>query len=143
MRIRDRVMSHNARAMFASLPLETSSDTNIEFLAGNRDSRTNLSLSFFFLVPPPLLFLLRPFSGAPSRDTPLDSASLKRIITVIKRIKVIPVLHFAISRIAKSQGDENGPALVSSAFPPSLIRPSSPTFRVSRVFLAPSFLYPR
>lgn len=70
-----------------SLPLETLSDTNIEFLAGNRDQAERAFLSWFFVSPP--LSSFRPFSGAPSRDTPLDSASFKRIITVIKRIKVI------------------------------------------------------
>lgn len=143
MRIRDRVMSHNARAMFASLPLETSSDTNIEFLAGNRDiSCTNCSsrFSFFFSSCPSSPFLppLCPFSGAPSRDTPLDSAGLKWIIIVIKRIKVISscISHSPVSW--RVEGTRISWRLSHPHFL-FLILSSSP-FRLSRLLFSPLYI---
>lgn len=99
--------------------------------------RTFLVFSFFL---PPLLFLLRSFSGAPSRDTPLDSASLKRIITVIKRIKVIPS---CTSRSPVSRKVKGMRIAWRSSHPHFRLPFYLPQSFAYLAFLSPSFLYLR
>lgn len=120
MRIRDGVMSHYARGRCLHLapwrPRRARISNFSQVIAISPDRYQ--FLSFLVLpLPSPSFFasLSGPLSDAPCRDQPLDSASLKRIITVIKRIKVVSSCASRSPVSRKPRGMRIAWALVSSS----------------------------